>query len=67
MTKPTTFAMTTAEAADALGVSVKTITRWAASGKLPPVKRLPGRRGAMLFASEAVEALIAGEPWKPAQ
>lgn len=59
--------MTSAEAADALRVSVKTITRWAASGKLTPVKRLPGKRGAMLFDSEQVAAIIAGEPWEPAQ
>lgn len=58
--------MTSAEAAEALGVSIKTITRWAASGKLEPVKRLPGKRGALIFASSDVEALLAREPWEPA-
>lgn len=56
--------MTSAEAADALRVSVKTITRWADSGKLTVVKRLPGKRGALLFDAAQVEAIIAGEPWE---
>lgn len=51
--------VTSSEAAAALGVSVKTITRWAASDKLVPAKRLPGLRGAMLFAATDVEALLA--------
>lgn len=66
MTNEVTYALTSAEAADALRVSVKTITRWAASGKLTVVKRLPGTRGAMLFDAAQVEAIIAGEPWEPA-
>lgn len=59
--------VTSAEVADALGISVKTVTRWVASGKLTPVKRLPGKRGALLFAAAQVEAIIAGEPWERAQ
>lgn len=55
--------LTSSETAKALGVSVKTITRWAASGKLTPAKKLPGLRGAMLFASTDVEAILAREPW----
>jgi len=51
--------MTTAEVAAALGVSIKTVTRWVASERLTPVHRLPGLRGAMLFAAEDVEALRA--------
>lgn len=65
MTNSPTF-VTTSEAAAALGKSVKTITRWAASGKLTPVKRLPGRRGAMLFAAADIEAILAREPWDAA-
>lgn len=58
---------TSAEAAEAIGVSVKTITRWAESGKLVPVKRLPGPRGALLFAASDVEALLArAADWRPA-
>lgn len=55
--------VTSSEAAAALGVSVKTITRWVAAEKLSPVKRLPGKRGAMLFASADIEAILAREPW----
>lgn len=65
MTNEATFA-TTAEAAEALGVSVKTITRWVGSGKLTPVKRLPGKRGAMLFAGADIEAILAAQPWSAA-
>ncbi|MGW9159600.1 helix-turn-helix domain-containing protein [Microbacterium sp. NPDC055665] len=65
MTNEATFA-TTAEAAETLGVSVKTITRWVTAEKLTPVKRLPGKRGAMLFASADIEALLAHEPWDAA-
>lgn len=63
MTNEATFA-TTAEAAQALGVSVKTITRWVAAEKLSPVKRLPGKRGAMLFDSADIEAILSREPWE---
>lgn len=66
MTNEATYAMTTAEAAEALGVSIKTVTRWAASGKLTPLKKLPGPRGAFIFNSGDVEALLAREPWAPA-
>lgn len=58
--------VTSAEAAAALNVSVKTITRWVASEKLKPVKRLPGRRGAFLFAGADIEAILAREPWDAA-
>jgi len=58
--------VTSSEAAEALGVSVKTITRWVAAEKLSPVKRLPGKRGAMLFDSADIEALLAREPWDAA-
>lgn len=66
MTNPLTDAMTTAEAAEALDVSVKTVTRWVAAGKLTPIKRLPGKRGALIFAASDVEAILAREPWEPA-
>lgn len=66
MTNSLSEAMTTAEVAAALEVSVKTITRWVASERLKPVKRLPGKRGAYLFDPANVAAIIAGEPWEPA-
>lgn len=47
--------ITTAEVADLAGVSVKTVTRWAASGALPPLHKLSGLRGAYLFDPRAVE------------
>ena len=58
--------VTTAEAAAALDRSVKTVTRWVESGRLTPVKRLPGKRGAMFFDAADIEALLAQEPWEPA-
>lgn len=47
--------LTAREAAEHLGVSVQTISRWAMSDKLPPAKKLPGIRGAYLFAAEDVQ------------
>ncbi len=51
----------TAEAAKILGVSTKTISRWARSGKLPHVVTLGGHRR---FPADAVRAL-AREMSKP--
>ena len=65
--------LTTADVAVKLNVSVKTVTRWAASGVLVPAQRLTGPRGAFLFDPEAVELLrgdrevsaaAAREPWE---
>lgn len=47
----------TAEAARILRCSVPTVNRWAASGRLTPVVRAPGRRGARLFDRADVERL----------
>lgn len=49
----------TAEAASVLGVSRRHVHRWATDGTLPPVKRLTGLTGALLFAVEDVNALAA--------
>lgn len=45
--------LSTAETAQRLGVSVRTVIRWAESGRLPVAHRMPGKTGAMLFASNA--------------
>jgi excisionase family DNA binding protein len=37
------------EAAEILGISVATVTRWAQNGNLPPIRKLPGWTGAYLF------------------
>lgn len=42
-------------------VDIRTIQRWATSGVLEPVAKIPGRTGAFLFRREDVEAL-AKEP-----
>lgn len=44
----------TAEAADVLGVSVATVTRWAESGDLKSIRKLPGRSGSWIFDARVV-------------
>lgn len=51
--------MSTAEAAVTLKVSVATLNRWVAAGKLTPAMQYPGRTGARLYRREDVEALAA--------
>jgi excisionase family DNA binding protein len=48
--------LTAREVADALGVSVETVLRWARKGTLPAIK-LPG--GAVRFREDAIEAWLA--------
>ena len=55
MPQPTTL-LSAAEAADSLGVDRSTISRWVSSGRLVPAHKLPGRRGAYLFSTAAIEA-----------
>jgi excisionase family DNA binding protein len=43
-----------AEAAEILGISVATVTRWAQNGKLPAIRKLPGWTGAYLFDARLV-------------
>jgi excisionase family DNA binding protein len=47
--------LTTAEAAAKIGVSVPTVTRLAREGRLTPVRKLDGNRGAYLFEAAEVE------------
>jgi predicted site-specific integrase-resolvase len=48
----------TREAATLCGVSVKTFIRWKEAGKIEPVAKLPGLRGAYLFDRSDVETLV---------
>jgi excisionase family DNA binding protein len=49
--------LTAAQAADRLGVSVRTVARWAEEGRLPEAMKLAGVRGPRLFRAEDVDAL----------
>ncbi len=51
--------ITTAEAAAMIGASPRTVARYAASGLLPPAKRLPGGGGPLLFFRSQVEVFAA--------
>lgn len=53
--------LSTAEAADMIGVAVATINRWAAKGKLPIAHKLPGDTGAHLYDRSDVEVLLADQ------
>jgi len=54
--------LTTAQVAERLGVSVKTVARWANAGTLPTAVKAPGLRGARLFRTEDVYRLIEDMP-----
>lgn len=49
--------LTTSEVASALGISVQTVSRWVSIGRLEPVRKLPGLRGAFLFSPADIDAL----------
>lgn len=49
----------TAEVASLLGVHVSTVPRLVRSGRLTPVTKLPGKRGAYLFDPAEISAYIA--------
>ena len=49
--------MSTAEAADRLGISIATLNRWAKNGAVAPIVQAPGRTGARMFRREDIEAL----------
>jgi len=50
--------VSTAEVVEATGKSVATVTRWVASGKLDPIHKGNGVRGAFLFRRADIEALL---------
>lgn len=56
MSKPETL-LTSREAANRLGISVQTISRWVNEGKLTPALKAPGLRGPSFFRAEDVDAL----------
>lgn len=45
------------EAAERLGVSRPTLTRWVQRGKLEPLHKTPGIRGAYVFSERDVERI----------
>jgi excisionase family DNA binding protein len=47
------------EAAAILGVSLPTVNRWAAAGRIPVATRTSGRRGHRLFDRQEIERLAA--------
>jgi excisionase family DNA binding protein len=47
------------EAADRLNVSARTVKRWAMTGELAHVAKLPGATGAYVFKMSTVEAFAA--------
>lgn len=49
--------LTTAEAADRLGVSIWTVSRWVREERLTPARKLTGLRGAYLFDADTLDAL----------
>ena len=46
--------LTTAQVCERLGVTSSTVARWVAAGKLTETVKLPGPRGARLFAERDV-------------
>lgn len=52
---PNTDHLTTAQAAEALGVSVRTVHRMVSAGTLTPTMKLPGTTGAYLLDADEVE------------
>lgn len=54
--------LTPAEAAAALGVTVRTVARWADEGRIRSARPGAHRR----YVEADVSALIAREPWEPA-
>lgn len=49
--------LSTKQVAERRGVTVSTVSRWVASGKLRPLLKLEGKTGAMLFRPEDVDSL----------
>lgn len=56
---PTAPLLRSEEVCATLGIDRSTLTRWVAAGKASPAMKLPGPRGAYLFAPDEVERLEA--------
>ena len=54
---PTSRNVTTRDAAEQLGVHVRTLHRWVSTGLITPTLKVPGYRGAYLFNAADVERL----------
>ncbi len=48
--------LTTGEIADAYGVAISTVCRWAELGQIPVIRKLPGKTGQWVFGPEALPA-----------
>lgn len=55
--------LTTAEVAGRLRVSIPTVNRWVRDGRLTPVQKLPGIRGANLFDPSDIDTLKECHPF----
>ncbi len=49
--------VTTSQVATLCGVTVRTVHRWVATGRIVPAHRLPGETGALLFDPADVDAI----------
>lgn len=49
--------LTSAEVARTLGIDRSTLSRWVTAGRIKPVRKLPGLRGAFLFDPDDVEKI----------
>ena len=47
--------LTSSQACGILGISLATLTRWVASGRVEAAQKLPGKTGAFLFAAGEIE------------
>lgn len=47
--------LTTRQVAEHFGVTPQTVAKWVANGRLIPVKKLPGLRGAHLFSADDIQ------------
>ena len=52
-----TAVLLTSDVAALFGVNVKTVSRWAKSGRLPVLRKVPGVRGPLIFDAAVVERL----------
>jgi len=48
--------LTSAEVCDELHIDRSTLSRWVASGRIEPIKKGAGLRGAFMFTRDAVES-----------